>query len=297
MKSFESTESKKNTLLKIPGGWINPTKRLMYASTIIFSSLGTEAAKAAEIPREASLEEGIDILERSTVSENFETAAAFITLPDGTSYWISVEGNEESVDLFAGHAGEDAEKIISFIGHIISENSIERGEVLEIDHYHNHPMQSLISEYTGEHFSIPPSGAGFLTGGDTSFEKKEIFENAINQIEDEYGVSVDYKKHVVDALGIWTWDYVDTTYLNKNPVYKIVERYLELLQGNIPFAETRSERERLGIIMEAAISRFQDAYYNWIDNSADLDMEALDNLLESFRTVGIEMSFTPHRTE
>jgi hypothetical protein len=300
MENFVQKEKNTNSEIeKISGGWVDRIRKITYPTVFILSAMGTESAMAAEIPKDASLDEGIMILEQAATKEDHETAAAFITLPDGTSYWISEEGNNRSVDLFVGYEGDDDERVKAFLNNILDNSNLVAGQILEIDHYHNHPMQSMFAGYSDEKFSIPPSGMGFLTDGDTGFYKNEFFESVIEQVEQDNSISINYDMHVVDAIGTWSWSYIDTENLKDDPVYFARQRLDELyrMTETQDSSDTFEERQLLHEVIEASRSQFSVAYDNWLDSSYESDSSELPALLNAYRQAGIEMSFIRHSTE
>jgi hypothetical protein len=297
MESFNQQEKiNSSDIEKVAGGWIDRARKITYSTAFVMSLVNAESALGAEIPPESSLAEGISILQEASETEDFETAATFIRLPDGSTFWFSNEVDRQSVDLFEAHQEDGDIAIYSFIKEIVEARSVEMGETLVINHYHNHPMQSLISGYTGENFSIPPSGQGFLTEGDTGFEKADFFQSSIDKVEQEYGVSVEYNKHVVDTIGTWSWSYTDKSNLQDDSIYLTRQRSYEL---NIAAAtqdapDTFDERLMLLEVIDAARAQFGTAYDNWLDGSNDIESPELQTLLQEYQKVGIEMRFEAH---
>jgi len=280
------------------GGWEDRARKITYSTAFVLSALAAETASAAEIPANASLNDGISILEQGAETEGFETAAAYITLPDGTSFWFSNEGEERRVNLFEAYSGENSEQIASFLREIIQENEIEPGQFLDIAHYHNHPMQSLFPRYSGEPFSIPPSGQGFLSGGDTGFYKQAFFDAAIMQIQEQTGVEVSYEKKVVDALGVWSWTQVDDNLLANNLVYQdrlALDNLYERDSGvwDQEAIQDRALRRELLARLDTAGAEFTVHYNNWLDYAHEGNYSYLAELIDAYRLVGIEMSFEP----
>lgn len=300
MESFPKTEVVEvSRFEKVRGAWMNHSKQISYPVAFVLSMLSTEVAQAAEIEPSASLEEGIAVLEQAAEQEAIETAAAYITLPDGTSYWYSVEGAQQSVNLFTGHEGEGGDQIASFLMNVIESNELVEGQSIDIDHFHNHPMKSLFADYSGKEFSIPPSGQGFLADGDTGFFKQDVYSQVISVVSQETGIDISYVQNVVDTLGVWSWSQVPGNELADNELYQL---HLELDSLRQQYEgrweqETEVDKDRRMVIeqaLETAREDFRSAYNSWLDFAAEGSYDHLPALIEAYRTVGIEMSFTPH---
>ena len=271
-------------------GWTDGVRKITYSTAFVLGFLGAESAVAAEIPTNASLEEGIAILKEAAEKENFETAAAFITLPNGQTYWISKEGEDESVELSAGYEGDDGERVEAFLDEIIVNGNLTAGQVLDIDHYHNHPMQSMFTGYSGKSFSIPPSGGGFLVDGDTGFYKNDFFKGVIDKVEQKNDISISYDKHVIDAIGTWSWTYIDELHLKDNAVYLANQQ----LDTSTTVLLSDEKWKGLNEIVDLALAQLNEAYNNWLDSSFESGSPELQSLLDAYRKVGIKMSFVPH---
>ena len=300
-----------HNLRHVGGALIDVGRRISYPLALLGTFFAYEAAHGVEIPRDATREAGVNLMREGALSEDFETAASFITLPDGSTVWYSVEGSTDEVDRYSKYSGSFNEKLVGFLADVISKQGVSKNENIRIDNYHTHPWKSYIVKYNlpeefklGPHFSIPPSGYGFLEGwADTSIDRHEVVETAVEKVAKELGVSASFHEHVVDAQGQWTFSFQNRREVEKNPVF-LARQQTETPTHRLESTSTTKEESkavagaldsytRASRIVHGALEGLDRSRNEWIDMSREgaVSNEAYQNLTKSFKNVGVTISY------
>ena len=302
-------------LRRVGDALIDAGRQVSYPLALLGTFFAHEAAYGIEIPKHASLSEGVELLQKGALTERIETAASFVTLPNGSTIWYSVEGETDSVDLYSRYDGTFEEKITAFIRTLASEHRVRRGEKIVIDNYHNHPWKSYLVKFhlpddftKGSSFSVPPSGEGFLESSgqleDVDFSKQQIIGEAVGRIEKDLGISISFHRHVVDAQGTWKFSFKDAKELEGDTIFSAKQESDELqrrLEENGPILAHEAYQElsrrmyrQYGIVRNAMMN-LDKARNQWIDLSYEgkTNSSAHQQLVEAFSNVGVRISYEP----
>ena len=186
--------------------FIYTIKNLAYASILALPAvlLPHKNLQAAEIPPNASYEEGLKILQDAVMKENFETKAVAVYIIDEKGNkkmlgWISKEGETRQVAVKLSFVINGLQKIVQ------SHTKSLKEKTLHIDSFHTHPFYAVLHDIDSPGYDLnkneaaPPSPAV-----DTSPFEVAMTVSFLKGI----GIrNVKFTNKVTERNGIWTIKY------------------------------------------------------------------------------------------
>ena len=286
-------------LKQIGNSLIDSARKISYPLSFASALMTYELAHGAEIPRDASLSQGVTKLHEGAKTEIFETGATYIEV-NGRQTWISKEGEIGTVENFGNFNYAEREllkKEIIALG-------AEAGDEIIIKLFHNHPLADangkkkslgyeLLPDATTA--SMPPSGFGILSIGigDTEIFRSIAIQTGVETIQKELDVTIHFEEYAVDTLGIWNYGHVwQEEEMSEN--HKDFSDLFTKANNNEPHDE-----ERIRELASQIYTAHQTAVKAWFEASQTMPMEYLmesdlyTDLVKAFADLGVRVAYKP----
>ncbi len=302
-----------SVLEKVQGGYMDKARNLTYTTAVILGAIASaEKVESAEIPSNATYEEGIALLHKGALEDTVETGAYFVKLSDAEGFWISTTGEAERVT-----------SVLNLAEILSASRTGDEIRVVELESVHTHPIHSIkVASSNNDSvvtrsktISAPPSNGytGMGIHGDTDKVMRKNTQTYLNLISRNFNATITYTERVIDPLGVWTYEqyppekwaelapeaYLDyrKTILGYNS-FKIINAQGgtgEMTELNDSISDMKNHGGGYFVVND----NLNNAITTWIVESQDKSAEELvgsdtyRNLIQAYAESGVRVSFQP----